>query len=174
VETGTFLEGWLGPLLPWLYTESFVWTLVGLAGNLVFSSRFIVQWWASERRKRVVVPKIFWHLSFWGSLVSLLYAFHVDKLPFILSTLFLPFLYGRNLTLLRRDRRSKSERGTYEGRLFAGVSNTPNGDVDAGTRFRYRQDGDVIWAEYEGPTIRKGTLTGRELEDGLSDRVHRR
>ena len=165
MESGTFLAGWLGAHLPWLYAESVAWTAFGLAGNAIFSSRFIVQWWASEKKKRVVVPGIFWHLSFWGSLISLFYAFHVDKLPIILSTLFLPFLYGRNLSLLRRHRVSKRASGRYDGRVFAGVENTANGDVDAGTRFHYRQSGDVIWAEYSGPTIRKGTLTGRELAD---------
>ena len=37
-----------------------------------------------------------------GSLCALVYAFHVDKLPIILGYLFLPFLYARNLKLLRR------------------------------------------------------------------------
>jgi lipid-A-disaccharide synthase-like uncharacterized protein len=49
-----------------------------------------------------VVPPIFWHLSFWGSTVSLIYALHIDKLPILLSFSFLPFLYARNLMLLRR------------------------------------------------------------------------
>jgi lipid-A-disaccharide synthase-like uncharacterized protein len=168
VETGTFLAGWLRSHLPWLYAESAGWTAFGLAGNLIFSSRFVIQWWASEKKKRVVVPGAFWQLSFWGSLISLLYAFHVDKLPVILSTLFLPFLYGRNLVLLKRQK-TAALGGRYEGRVFAGVENTANGDVDSGTRFKYRQDGDVLWAEYQGPTIRKGTLTGRELTDGTLD-----
>jgi hypothetical protein len=34
--------------------------------------------------------------------VSLLYAFHVDKLPVILGYVFLPVLYARNLVLLSR------------------------------------------------------------------------
>ncbi len=166
METGTFLAGWLRSHLPWLYTESAGWTAFGLAGNAIFSSRFVVQWWASERKKRVVVPHLFWHLSFWGSLISLLYAFHVDKLPIILSTLFLPFLYGRNLSLLRRHKLSKLEDGRLEGKIFAGVENSPNGDVDAGTRFHYHQRGEIVWAEYEGPAIRKGTLTGTQRADG--------
>ena len=48
------------------------------------------------------MPPIFWHLSFWGSALSLVYALHVDKLPILLSFAFLPFLYARNLILLRR------------------------------------------------------------------------
>ena len=98
--------GLLAPLLrgiaPWLYIESKWWTVVGLAGNAIFSSRFIIQWLASERKKAIHVPPVFWHLSFWGSVLSLLYALHIDKLPIILSFAFLPFLYGRNLALLKR------------------------------------------------------------------------
>ena len=98
-----FLQHLLGDRLAWLFQESRYWTAFGLFGNALFSSRFIVQWLHSERQKRVVVPPIFWHLSFWGSVVSLLYALHVDKLPIILGYLFLPFLYARNLKLLRRE-----------------------------------------------------------------------
>ena len=101
-EVSGFLQPFLGRLLPWLYRDSGWWTAFGLFGNLLFSSRFVVQWLYSERRRELVVPPIFWHLSFWGSVVSLLYAFHVDKLPIILGYAFLPVLYARNLVLLGR------------------------------------------------------------------------
>ena len=98
--------GLLAPLLsgifPWLYADSRWWTILGLAGNAIFSSRFIIQWLASEKKKSLHVPPIFWHLSFWGSVLSLIYALHIDKLPIILSFAFLPFLYFRNLILLKR------------------------------------------------------------------------
>jgi len=51
------------------------------------------------------VPPIFWHLSFWGSLISLVYALHIDKLPVILSFALLPPLYFRNLMLMKRGGR---------------------------------------------------------------------
>jgi lipid-A-disaccharide synthase-like uncharacterized protein len=89
-------------LVPWLYADSEWWTVFGLLGNVVFSSRFLIQWLYSEKKKVLVVPPVFWHLSFWGSVIALLYALHVDKLPIILSFAFLPFLYARNLALLRR------------------------------------------------------------------------
>ncbi len=104
MDTATpgFLAPLLAPLLPWLYVEAKWWTAFGLLGNAVFSSRFVIQWLYSEKKRVLVVPPIFWHLSFWGSVIALLYAFHIDKLPVILSFLFLPFLYARNLVLLRR------------------------------------------------------------------------
>jgi len=103
-DEGMFLEPFLGALLPWLYVDSGWWTAFGLAGNLMFSSRFVVQWLYSEKLKRVVVPRVFWHLSFWGSVIALVYAFHVDKLPVILGYFFLPPLYARNLYLLYRGK----------------------------------------------------------------------
>jgi lipid-A-disaccharide synthase-like uncharacterized protein len=101
-DTAGFLQPLLGTLLPWLYVDSRWWTVFGLLGNALFSSRFVIQWLYSEKKKELVVPPIFWHLSFWGSSVSLIYALHIDKLPILLSFSFLPFLYARNLMLLRR------------------------------------------------------------------------
>jgi lipid-A-disaccharide synthase-like uncharacterized protein len=101
-DNAGFLQPLLGTLLPWLYVDSRWWTVFGLLGNALFSSRFVIQWLYSEKKKELVVPPIFWHLSFWGSSVSLIYALHIDKLPILLSFSFLPFLYARNLMLLRR------------------------------------------------------------------------
>lgn len=101
-QSSGFLEPLLGPILPILYVDSIWWTLFGLLGNALFASRFVVQWLHSEKKQRIVVPPIFWHLSFWGSVIALVYSFHTDKLPFILSFLFLPVLYFRNLVLLKR------------------------------------------------------------------------
>ena len=88
----------------WLFRESLYWTAFGLAGNLMFGLRFFVQWLHSEKEKRVVVPPVFWYLSFWGSIICLIYAVHIDKLPVILGYLFLPIIYARNLRLLRKTR----------------------------------------------------------------------
>jgi lipid-A-disaccharide synthase-like uncharacterized protein len=104
-------NGFLGPVLgsvvPWLYAESPYWTAFGLMGNILFSLRFIIQWLHSEKRKELVVPDVFWHFSFWGSVVALIYAFHVDKLPVILGYFFLPILYARSLVLLSRGKRRR-------------------------------------------------------------------
>jgi lipid-A-disaccharide synthase-like uncharacterized protein len=102
---GGFLAPLLGSVVPWLYQESNFWTAFGLAGNLMFSLRFVVQWLYSEKRKELFVPDVFWHLSFWGSVIALIYALHVDKLPVILGYFFLPILYARSLILLSRGKR---------------------------------------------------------------------
>ena len=101
-DSNGFLSSLIGSFAPWLYTESWIWTFIGLAGAGLFSSRFVIQWPHSEKKKQLVVPPIFWQLSFWGSAVQLIYALHIDKLPIILSYAFLPFLYARNLWLLKK------------------------------------------------------------------------
>ncbi|MHC4837943.1 MAG: lipid-A-disaccharide synthase N-terminal domain-containing protein, partial [Planctomycetota bacterium] len=53
---GSFLEPILGEALPWLYVDTVAWTVVGLSGNAMFSSRFLYQWLHSERRKQLLVP----------------------------------------------------------------------------------------------------------------------
>jgi lipid-A-disaccharide synthase-like uncharacterized protein len=104
-----FLAPYLADHLPWLYADSIIWTVVGLVGGACFGIRFVIQWLHSEKAKRVVVPDIFWYLSFVGSIITLVYALHVDRLPIILGLVFSPFLYGRNLVLLHRQRRSMAE-----------------------------------------------------------------
>lgn len=101
-DSSGLLQPLLGSALPWLYADSYLWTVFGLLGNAIFSSRFVIQWLYSEKKKQLLVPPVFWHLSFWGSAISLVYSLHIDKLPVILSFCFLPFLYFRNLVLLRR------------------------------------------------------------------------
>ncbi|MES2309177.1 MAG: lipid-A-disaccharide synthase N-terminal domain-containing protein [Verrucomicrobiota bacterium] len=97
-----FLAPYLSSYLPWLYLDSKIWMVIGFLGTFTFGSRFIIQWWASERKKQIVVPAAFWYLSFIGSLLTLIYVIHLDKAPLILGNLFLPILYGRNLVLHRR------------------------------------------------------------------------
>ena len=97
------MQPYLGAWVPWLYSSSYWWTVLGFFGNALFGSRFIFQWLASEKKKRLVVPAYFWHLSFWGSVVNLVYAFHIDNAPIIFGVLALPFIYGRNLVLLYRS-----------------------------------------------------------------------
>ena len=103
MNEGKFLEPLLSGYLPWLYSSSYLWTLLGFLGNGLFSSRFLLQWLASERRHCLVVPAYFWHLSFWGSVLNLIYALHLDSAPIIFGVMALPFIYGRNLVLLRRS-----------------------------------------------------------------------
>ncbi len=78
------------------------WTIFGLTGNVMFTSRFVVQWYASERLKKSVIPKNFWHLSLVGGVIQLIYAVHVGAVPIILGYLVTPVIAARNLMLIAR------------------------------------------------------------------------
>jgi lipid-A-disaccharide synthase-like uncharacterized protein len=80
-----------------------VWKIVGMTGNAVFFSRFLVQWYATERKRQVVVPPAFWWLSLAGSGLLLLYAlFYRRDSVFILAYAFTWIPYIRNLVIHRR------------------------------------------------------------------------
>ena len=82
-----------------------VWKVVGWAGNAVFFSRFFVQWYATEKLKRVVVPTAFWWLSLLGSLLLLSYAlFYQRDSVFIFAYAFTWIPYIRNLVIHYRHK----------------------------------------------------------------------
>jgi lipid-A-disaccharide synthase-like uncharacterized protein len=79
------------------------WKVVGWLGNAIFFSRFFVQWYATEKLKRVVVPTAFWWLSLLGSLLLLSYAlFSQHDSVFIFAYAFTWIPYIRNLVIHRR------------------------------------------------------------------------
>ena len=79
------------------------WKVVGWIGNAVFFSRFVVQWYATEKLKRVVVPTAFWWLSLAGSLLLLSYAlFGKRDSVFIFAYAFTWIPYIRNLIIHHR------------------------------------------------------------------------
>jgi lipid-A-disaccharide synthase-like uncharacterized protein len=78
------------------------WLVVGFAGQLLFTSRFLVQWIASERRRQSVVPTAFWWLSLGGAALLLAYAIYRRDPVFILGQAFGFVVYTRNLVLIGR------------------------------------------------------------------------
>jgi lipid-A-disaccharide synthase-like uncharacterized protein len=84
--------------------------LFGFAGQAVFMARFLVQWYASEKRGRSHVPIAFWWLSFAGGCSLLLYAYlRSDPVIFFAQTLGLP-VYARNLWLIYARRMRSAAR----------------------------------------------------------------
>jgi lipid-A-disaccharide synthase-like uncharacterized protein len=80
-----------------------IWKVVGWCGNAVFFSRFMVQWYATERLKQVVVPVVFWWLSLAGALLLFAYAlFYRRDSVFIFAYAFTWIPYVRNLVIHRR------------------------------------------------------------------------
>jgi lipid-A-disaccharide synthase-like uncharacterized protein len=78
------------------------WTALGFLGQLLFGSRFVVQWLASERRRRVVIPIAFWYLSTLGGVALLAYAVHRRDPVFAVGQGLGLLIYARNLVLGQR------------------------------------------------------------------------
>ena len=76
------------------------WIVVGLMGQVMFSLRFLIQWIASERQKKSVVPVSFWILSIAGSLILLIYAIQRRDPVFIIGQSTGSVIYLRNLMLI--------------------------------------------------------------------------
>jgi lipid-A-disaccharide synthase-like uncharacterized protein len=80
--------------------EWHVWKVVGWSGNAIFFSRFMVQWYATEKRRQVVVPTAFWWLSLLGTMLLLSYAlFYTRDSVFIFAYAFAWIPYMRNLVI---------------------------------------------------------------------------
>lgn len=86
-----------------------VWKVIGWTGNMVFFTRFFVQWYVAEKHKRVVVPVVFWWLSLIGTLILLTYAVHKNDSVFIVGYLFAWIPYLRNLII--HHRYEKAQKG---------------------------------------------------------------
>ena len=74
------------------------WKIVGFTGAAIFGLRFFIQWIASERAKKSVIPFGFWECSALGSLLTLLYfaIYRQDSVGVLQTALPLP-IYLRNL-----------------------------------------------------------------------------
>ena len=85
------------------------WVLFGILGQILFGSRFIVQWLASERRKESTIPVSFWYLSLLGGMILFAYAFwYRQDIVFTIGQSAGVFIYVRNLVLIRRLSRQRS------------------------------------------------------------------
>ena len=80
------------------------WLAVGFGGQVLFFGRFFVQWLASERAKRSVVPTAFWFFSVAGGTVLLFYAIHRHEPVFIAGQTGGLLIYLRNIWLIRNHR----------------------------------------------------------------------
>lgn len=85
------------------------WHLFGAAGGMIFSSRFWVQWWFAEQKKRSELGRAFWILSITGTILSLIYFTHIRDYVSLFYNCFALIPYLRNLTLLRRSLHSVSK-----------------------------------------------------------------
>jgi len=82
------------------------WVLLGYLAQIMFTMRFVVQWIASERAGRSVIPMTFWFFSIGGGVMLLGYAIYRKDPVFIIGQAFGVFVYLRNLYFVTRDRGS--------------------------------------------------------------------
>ena len=67
------------PWLEWTGIHMSPWKLIGLTGALMFGSRWVVQFIASKRARKPVIPRLFWYMSIAGSLMTLSYFIFSQK-----------------------------------------------------------------------------------------------
>jgi lipid-A-disaccharide synthase-like uncharacterized protein len=82
------------------------WVLLGFIAQGFFTARFVVQWIASERAGKSVIPLAFWLFSIGGGLLLLAYALYRRDPVFIAGQAFGVFVYLRNLYFVLRERRA--------------------------------------------------------------------
>lgn len=81
------------PLLVW-----------GSAGQVIFTLRFIYQWYYSYRRNESILPKGFWVISLVGCAIIVSYGvFRIDPV-LILGQSVGFFTYSRNLVLYKKSK----------------------------------------------------------------------
>ena len=84
--------------------------LIGFAGTFMFGGRWFVQYYASHKLKRPVIPRLFWYLSLVGSGCQLAYfIFGKNDAVGVLGNLFPSAIAGYNLYLdITHQRRSEA------------------------------------------------------------------
>lgn len=85
------------------------WVILGFVAQIAFTMRFVVQWVASERAGKTVIPFAFWTFSLGGGTLLLIYALYRRDPVFIAGQLLSTFIYIRNLQFALRERKREKE-----------------------------------------------------------------
>lgn len=83
---------------PW----GFLWVSVGFLGQILFTGRMVLQWIASERERRSVIPVGFWWSSLGGGAMLLVYFIWRKDIIGVIGQSTGAFIYARNLVLIYR------------------------------------------------------------------------
>lgn len=92
-----------------------VWLVIGFLGQGLFTTRFLVQWIYSEKKRKSIIPTAFWYFSLGGGLTLLAYAIHRRDPVFIAGQATGIVVYMRNLTLIAKERRRLREVSPADG-----------------------------------------------------------
>jgi lipid-A-disaccharide synthase-like uncharacterized protein len=90
---------WQTVMNGWTHWHFSFWECLGWTGNVVFFSRFMIQWYYTEKRRQVVVPGAFWWLSLAGTALLFGYGLSVGNYVFIFAYAFNWIPYARNLVI---------------------------------------------------------------------------
>lgn len=102
------LAGWVHTV----FVQQFdAWIVLGFVAQALFMMRFVVQWVASERARRSVVPVAFWFFSLGGGFLLTIYAIQRQDPVFILGQGLGLIIYIRNLWLIANERKSMRPNG---------------------------------------------------------------
>jgi lipid-A-disaccharide synthase-like uncharacterized protein len=82
-----------------------MWVGIGFVGQSLFFSRWLLQWFVSERKAESQIPVSFWYMSLIGSVIVLAYAIHKIDPVFIAGQGLGTVVYVRNLILLYRAKK---------------------------------------------------------------------
>jgi lipid-A-disaccharide synthase-like uncharacterized protein len=96
------------------------WLIIGFLGQALFTTRFVVQWLASERQQNSVVPVAFWWLSLLGGGALLSYAISRRDPVIIVGQAMGLVVYLRNLVLVRKAKRRATQLATLSPHLMEG------------------------------------------------------
>ncbi len=81
------------------------WLLIlGSAGQVIFTLRFVIQWLYSEKRKESILPMRFWVISLIGSTLIIVYAVLRKDPVLIAGQAFGFFIYLRNIFIAYRQK----------------------------------------------------------------------
>lgn len=75
---------------------------IGFIAQLLFSSRLIIQWITSEKKRRVITPTLFWTLSLLASFLLFLYGYLRYDFAIMLGQSLTYYIYIRNLQLQKQ------------------------------------------------------------------------
>ena len=87
-----------------MLSTAYIWLAIGVLGQGLFASRFWVQWIASERQKRSIIPTAFWYFSLMGGVTLFAYAIYREDPVFIVGQATGLLIYSRNLYFIFRER----------------------------------------------------------------------
>lgn len=87
----------------WFESITF-WLVLGFAGQAMFSMRFLLQWMASEKARRSIIPVAFWYFSIAGGALLFVYALWRQDPVFIVGQGAGLAIYFRNLYFIYRER----------------------------------------------------------------------